>query len=115
MANKVAIRKLITRLKRIKPKNYEQADYFYGSAACLAGHTCLINGWKPVKNDEWLVSKGTKIKAMCEVAKSILRLSASSCLFDSDAIGWTYQDEFRVARTNIQRVGVAIKELETYL
>jgi hypothetical protein len=116
MANKKAIRALIAYLEKLPPQNYDQCVYFCGTTACLAGHEALRLGWKYNALGGYVKRGGQESTAFI-VAKVSLRLTGYQAgkLFNANTGLWKYGAEFRRARTDKQRLAVAIKELETYL
>lgn len=61
-----------------KPKSIDMRSFFCGTAACIAGHVCLNDGWR--HSGGYLVIKrgvcapGESERDVAEVAKNILKL-----------------------------------------
>lgn len=115
MANKAKIRKLIARLRRIKPERYNQSRWC-GTACCIAGHAARMEGWK---NAGWAFVRKDGEKVSVEyVARRILGLDSweAGNLFDGTAHGWAIENGDAVrSGTAEQRVQAAINELKRYL
>lgn len=88
----------------LHPEQWDQQEWFCGTAACLAGHICLQHGWQPVDGSEEatgarMVAKGNLADDVAARACIIAGITAAEgyYLFRSDRT----MDDLRTAIHNI--------------
>jgi hypothetical protein len=123
-----------------EPRRYYQEDWIVfiedqewgeqtppcGTAACLAGSACLMEGWKPIKDDShfnntaYVQKPGEEPRPVKQVAMEILGLEYSNRydnivdLFSGRAIGWSdeNQEAYNQATTPLGRALAAANEID---
>ena len=124
------IRKLINVMNSIRPEQYEQTTWIdkdpygnCGTRACLAGHTVLMEGYRPYLRELCYLPQDVRKFGtfhplpVYTVARSILGLSAANAdrLFGGECDGWRREDETWDANTKAKQVKVAVRELQDLL
>jgi hypothetical protein len=137
----------VEKLKQLKafilaePRRYDQSFWMFGkesdvvkmqkppcgTAACLAGSACLMEGWTPdykcpdpdYSSDGQALShviKGKKREYISELARYILELTKDEAenLFSASCLGWGIRNAnaYKMAKTPLGRAKAAAAEID---
>lgn len=103
------------------PDSYYVRKTRCGTAACLAGSACVMEGWKltdfELDGETSTVRKARRRRSISILAGRILGVSRACDLFKIQGIGWdpVNRKAYKNAKNATQRARAAAAELDLYI